>query len=193
MKKFLTLVVVTLVVYLIVLSQIGSFTSENDDTPNKSNDSTENNIVAENADSESDYIPSIKPVDVYGNFEEIGFSTEKDLGSNLGNFWTSTAERGGLDFRVEVSSNDVNRVQSIRATVINQNLNQSEAKQFLKYTASVLSLYGGSYESEINRWIDQNYNSSEAEEYLGNVYLRLLAPSNSVRIFLIDSNPNDGI
>lgn len=142
---------------------------------------------------QNEYIPDIQPVDVYLNLEEVGFTTEKDLGSRFGNFWTSTAKNGSLEFRVETSSKDVNKVQSINATVMNQNFNQSEAKQFLKYVSSVLSLYGENYESEINQWIEQNYNSEKSEKYVDGVYLRLTAPSVAVRRLLIDSNPNDGM
>ena len=134
------------------------------------------------------YIPDLTPVDVYGNFKEIGFNIEKDLGSDYGNFWTAEKHSGSVKYTVEIDSDNVNKVQSIRATARNVNLNREQAKQFLQYTASVLALYGTANKSELNTWIDNNYNSDESSTTFGNVTIKLMAPSQTTRILKISAN-----
>jgi hypothetical protein len=133
------------------------------------------------------YIPEIAPVDVYLNLEDIGFETEKDLGSEWGNFWTSENSVGGVDYTVEVESDDVNKVRSIRSTAINANRNESQTKQFLKYVGSVLFLNGNGNKSDLDRWIENNYNSGGTTTIRG-ISVEIKAPSSMVRIMNIKAN-----
>lgn len=134
------------------------------------------------------YIPDLTPVDVYLNFEEIGFNIEKDIGSDYGNFWTATKNSGSVKYRVEINSDNVNKVQSIRATARNANYNHKQAKQFLQYTASVLAIYGTANKSTLDKWINNNYNSTEASTNFGNVTVKIMAPSQIMRVLKITTN-----
>lgn len=133
------------------------------------------------------YIPEIAPVDIYGNLENIGFKTVKDLGSDYGNFWISTSSNGGIDYKVEVESNNASNVQSIRATAMNANRNEAEVKQFLKYVGSVLFLYKDSGQSEFNQWVDNNFDSG-GKTTVGQVEVEIKSPSRTVRIMNIRAN-----
>lgn len=133
------------------------------------------------------YIPEIAPVDIYGNLENIGFKTEKDLGSDYGNFWISTDSNGGIDYKVEVKSDNASNVQSIRATAINANRNETEVKQFLKYVGSVLFLYRDSGKTRFNDWVDHNFNSG-GKTTVGQVKVEIKSPSRIVRIMNINAN-----
>jgi len=133
------------------------------------------------------YIPEIAPVDIYGNLENIGFKTEKDLGSDYGNFWISTNSNGGIDYKVEVESDNASNVQSIRATAMNINKNKAEVKRFLKYVGSVLFLYRDSGKSQFNNWVDNNFNSG-GKTTVGQVEVEIKSPSGMVRIMYINAN-----
>ena len=136
---------------------------------------------------QSNYIPEISPVDVYGNLEEIGFTTEKDLGSRFGNFWTSTNSSNGIKYTVEVSSDNVNKVESIRATVQNFYRNEQEATQFFKYVGSALFLYNNRDKSNFDRWVTNNFNK-DATTSVGSVSIEIDAPSKTIRILKISAN-----
>lgn len=136
---------------------------------------------------QAQYIPEISPVDIYGNLETIGFDTEKDLGSEYGNFWNSTSSNGGIDYKVEVESDNASDVQSIRATAMNTNLNESEVKQFLKYIGSVLFLYRENGQSNFDQWVDNNYDSGGTTT-VGQVKAEIKSPSRSIRVMNIRVN-----
>lgn len=142
---------------------------------------------------QSKYIPELNPADVYLSLEEIGFATEKDLGSNFGNFWTSTLSKGGMEYKVVVSSDEVLKIQSIKGTVINSNRNSGEVKQFLKYLVSGLFLYNNKDDSEVNSWIENNFNNHEAITSVGTVKIKISAPSTTIRGVTIDADLEDGM
>lgn len=139
------------------------------------------------------YIPELNPTDVYLSLEEIGFTTEKDLGSSYGNFWTSTLNKGGIEYTVDVSSDDVNKVQSIRGTAINSNRSPGEVKQFFKYLVDGLFLYNNKDDSRVDNWIENNFNNDKAVTSVGKVKIRISAPSSIIRIIRIDANLEDGM
>lgn len=150
-------------------------------------------LVPSIAYGQSKYIPELNPADVYLSLEEIGFATEKDLGSDFGNFWTSTFNKGGIEYKVDVSSDEVLKVQSIRGTVINPNRNSDEVKLFFKYLVSGLFLYNNRDDSEVNNWIENNFNNHEAITSVGTVKIKISAPSTTIRGIRIDSDLEDGM
>ncbi|MDR9416986.1 MAG: hypothetical protein RI564_11945 [Gracilimonas sp.] len=109
------------------------------------------------------------------------------MGSEYGNFWISTNSNGGIDYKVEVESDNASNVQSIRATAMNINRNEAEVKQFLKYVGSVLFLYRDSGESQFNRWVDSSFNSG-GKTTVGQVEIEIKSPSRTVRILNIKAN-----
>lgn len=133
------------------------------------------------------YIPKIAPVDVYGNLKNIGFQTKKDLGSDLGNFWISTDNSGGIKYKVEVESDNASNVKSIRATAMNASRNKVEVKQFLKYVGSFLFFYRDSGKSNFNNWVDDHFNNG-GKTMVGQVKIEIKAPSEMVRIMYIKAN-----
>ncbi len=139
------------------------------------------------------YIPELNPADVYLSLEEIGFTTEKDLGSIFGNFWTSTLNKGGIEYKVDVSSDEVLKVQSIRGTVTNSNRNPDEVKQFFKYLVSSLFLYNNKNDSQINNWIENNFNNDNSTTSVGTVKVKISAPSTIMRGIRLDANLEDGM
>ncbi|MEX0686782.1 MAG: hypothetical protein WD267_10185 [Balneolales bacterium] len=149
-------------------------------------------ILITTLNAQSKYMPGLTPVDVYQSLEQIGFSTEKDLGSELGNFWTSTLEKGGISYRVVISSDGVNKIQSIRGAAMKSNRNPNEVRQFFKYLTSGLFLYNNRDDSGLNNWIDRNFNQNGATTFNG-VQVKISTPSDIVRIINIDADPTDGI
>lgn len=150
-------------------------------------------IFITSVNAQSKYIPDLTPIDIYLSLEQIGFTTEKDLDSDFGNFWTSTLEKGGINYRVVISSNDVNKVQSIRGTATNSNRNPDEVRQFFKYLASGLFLYNNRDDSTLNGWIDRSINRDSATTSIGAIEVKISAPSAITRIMNIDADPTDGM
>lgn len=78
--------------------------------------------VASSNDSDSTdpskYIKGLAPVDVYLNIEKQGFTTDKQLGEEHGNSWTSTKNYAGIDYKVETYSSNIDNVESVRGTAI---------------------------------------------------------------------------
>ena len=98
---------------------------------------SETSTVDTNTDNK---IPELKPVDVYLKLEKQGFTTTKNLSSEYGNLWECKSSSAGIDYIVNVFSDDINSVERVRATAM---LIGSEHKQivatkpFLNYVASV--------------------------------------------------------
>lgn len=130
-------------------------------------------------------IPGLAPVDVYLNFEKLGFSIKKDLqGGDLGNIWDCSLNKGGRDFKVVIYGNDISSVSEVKATLVrDSNQNGGDDVQFFKYVVSLP--YSGADPQRAAGWIEQNFDMDGAQTTIAGVTFKLFAPTDYSRILII--------
>lgn len=141
------------------------------------------NIVQEEVN-ESQYIEGIIPGDIYLNLEKIGFKTER--ASDQGNFsWSCKLFDNGIEYRVDMYSEEIDKVESIVATVYLQstNININRTYDFLKYIGSVP--YDSSEPQRSASWIKENFNKKRSSIIIGDAEFIILAPSQLLRTLRI--------
>lgn len=148
-------------------------------------------VASSESDSDStsseSFIEGLKPVDVYMNMDNIGFKTDKDLGSGYGNLWTSTMSSNGINYRVEAFSTNTSNVISVRGTAMVQNPSLKNIKNEQQFFIFLSSLpYNGSNSIEFANWLKDNYNVNEASITIGDAKFTLYAPSDYVRMLNIE-------
>jgi hypothetical protein len=132
-------------------------------------------------------IPELKPADVYLNLEKQGFTTTKNFSSEYGNSWDCKSSSAGIDYTVSVFSDDVNSVESVKATAM---LNGGEDKQivatkpFLKYVASVP--FEGNDPTKFAEWLDKNFNNDKQSLIISDVKFTIFAPTKLLRMLVIE-------
>lgn len=132
-------------------------------------------------------IPGLMPVDVYLNFEERGFKTEKNLGSEY-SFWYSKDSSAGIDYNITTyTEGDVKSVVSVTATAM---LNGKEKKDiiatlpFLQYISSLS--YENSNPQEASKWVEDNFNNDKATTTINGVKYTIYVPTNMLRMLKIE-------
>jgi hypothetical protein len=95
------------------------------------------------------YISGIAAIDVYGNFEKQGFSTEKDLQAGHCTY-TSSMTAGETVYTVRVLGKDASSINKVEATV-NYSRPGTTVTEFLGYAASVP--YTGANSSAAKEWV----------------------------------------
>lgn len=169
---------------VITSAAIISGCGDNRATPNNDKTSTESNAVATKSDNK---IPGLKPVDVYLNLEKRGFTTTKNFSSEYGNSWDCKSSSAGIDYSVNVFSDDVNSVERVRATAM---LNGNEKKQiiatkpFLKYVASVP--FEGNDPAKFAGWLEKNFNKDKQSLTISAVKFTIYAPTKLLRMLDIE-------
>lgn len=114
-------------------------------------------------------IPGLAPVDVYGNLEEEGFTTERQLGGENGNFWICKNSIEGIDYNVTTFSFRADDIRSIKATAMVEpgvkNINAT--KPFFLYISTLP--YEGSDPQRIREWINENFDRDKSSTVIGGV------------------------
>jgi hypothetical protein len=135
----------------------------------------------------TNYIQGIKPVDVYGNFEKIGYTIDKNIGTE-GSFFIATFEEKGISYEAKIfCENNVSEVTSIRlsASRLSPQYNSvSDIKPFLKYGCSVP--YNGADAAKANAFVDENFNKNKASIIIAGVKFTIYAPTQFVRMIDIE-------
>jgi hypothetical protein len=137
--------------------------------------------------SNSNSIPGLQPVDVYLNLEKIDFVTEKNISSEYGNSWICKGSDIGIEYTVDMYSQDIVSLENIRATASLTELQYvdiSSTKQFFKYIASVP--YDNSNPSQVSAWIDHNFNNDNSSIIVSDVVFTMQVPSNFSRTMIIE-------
>lgn len=156
----------------IILFLIGAIASSND------NDSSET--------SDSNYINGLAPVDVYQNLENQGFTTDKQLGGEYGNTWTSTNAVDGIEYRVETFSSNHSNVENVRATAL-IDLSRKKliaAQQFFVFISSLP--YDNADPIKAGQWVRDNYDNDNATTIIGDAKFTIYTPSEASRVLLIE-------
>jgi hypothetical protein len=135
-----------------------------------------------NENNPSKYITGLSPVDVYLNMEKQGFKTEKQLGGEYGNSWTSKHSSAGIDYTVDVFSSNIDNVESVRATAIIDVVNKKiiATQQFFQFVSSLP--YENAKPEEATKWVANNFNEDKASTIIGDVKFTIYAPSLAVRM-----------
>jgi hypothetical protein len=134
----------------------------------------------------SNFINGLNPVDVYMNMEKQGFKTEKQLGGEYGNAWTSTMSYDGMDCKVETFSSNVNNVESVTATAMIDVTSKKiiATKQFIQFVATLP--YENAKPEDAANWVDKNFNNDKASIIIGDAKFTIYAPSVAVRMLRIE-------
>jgi len=171
-------------VAVITSAAIISGCGDNKTTTANEKTTTETNSVANKTGNK---IPELKPVDVYLNLEKQGFTTTKQFSSEYGNSWDCKNSSAGIDYIVNVFSDDVNSVERVRATAMlngNENKQIIATKPFLKYVASVP--FEGNDPAKFAEWLDKNFNKDKQSLTISDVKFTIYAPTNLLRMLDIE-------
>lgn len=135
------------------------------------------------------YIPGLSPADVYLNLEQREFKTEKSFNSEYGNLWTSTHSVVGIDFRVVVFSYNVENVVSVQASAMVDPKEKKivATKQFFQLVSTLP--YENASPEQAASWVDKNFDNDKATTEIGGVTFTIIAPTQYVRMLLIDMMP----
>lgn len=149
--------------------------------------SSGNNDTATATTETNNKIPELKPVDVYLNLEKQGFTTTKNFSSDYGNSWDCKSSSAGIDYTVNVFSDDVNSVERVRATAMlngNEDKEIIATKPFLKYVASVP--FEGNDPAKFADWLDKNFNNDKQSLNISDVKFTIYAPTKLLRMLDIE-------
>ena len=166
-------------------------------TANKSNKEIRNdinvikkkkqNIDVEQTVNNKKFIQGIKPVDVYGNFENKGYKIDKQISTD-GSFFICSSAENGIDYEVKTYCEDnVEDVTSGRLTATRTSPQFNEVldmKPFLKYGCSLP--YDGSNGEKINAFIETNYFKNKASIVISGVKFTIFSPTEYVRMIDIE-------
>jgi|GEM_PF-4868388 len=151
-------------------------------------DANGNKVSSSTSETSSNYegLKSISPADIYPNFQEKGFSIDKQISTD-GSFFYCTKEYGGIKYDVTIyAENNVNEVTEIKLNAYrNQaNLNSVEdMKPFLKYAVSIP--YDGADVEKVQNFIDENYDNNKASITVSGVEFIIYSPSKFVRLVTV--------
>ncbi len=136
----------------------------------------------------SKFINGLAPVDVYLNMEKEGFKTDKQLGGEYGNSWTSTKSYAGIDYKVETFSSNTGNVENVRGTaIIDPSQKQVIAtQQFFIFLSSLP--YENSDPNKAGQWVIENFNNDKASIVIGDAKLTIYAPSVTTRMLTIEKS-----
>ncbi|WP_300673493.1 hypothetical protein [Soonwooa sp.] len=153
-------------------------------------DENGNKASSANSESTSSYkgLKSVNPADIYLNFQDKGFTIDKQISTD-GSFFYCTKEYGGIKYDVTIYAEDnVNEVTEIKLNAYrNQaNLNSVEdMKPFLKYAVSIP--YDGADVEKVQNYIDKNYNKNKASITVSGVKFTIYCPSKFVRLVTVEN------
>lgn len=129
-------------------------------------------------------IKGLQPVDVYMNFEKMGYTTDKSLLGDIKS-WTSTNALPGGTLRVETNSSDTNTVEFVRATaMVDVTGDIQNTKDFFKTVAS-LPFEGSDYKANI-KWLNENFNKIEVDTVFNGIKFTLRSPSKMVKTLTLE-------
>lgn len=131
-------------------------------------------------------IPGLSPTDVYLNLEKEGFKTERTLDSENGNLWISKRSANGIKYKVDMFSYSTKNVVSISATAM-IDVNEKDivaTKQFFQFISTLP--YDNANPKLAASWVDKNFNNNKATTTIGGVTFTMLAPTQFVRMLLVE-------
>jgi hypothetical protein len=154
-----------------------------------SNSQTKDTKEENKDDKDSKIISGIEPVDVYGNFEKIGFITSKNIDADGATF-INTSSSNGIDFNVETycesGVNDVTSISLQATKMYPQNNKVGDMKSFLKYGCSIP--YDGAEPEKVSQFIDNNYFNNKASIIISGVKFTIYCPTEFARLMVIERN-----
>lgn len=129
-------------------------------------------------------IKGLQPVDVYMNFEKMGYTTNKSLLGDIKS-WISTNALPGGTLRVETNSSDTNTVEFVRATAMVDVTGDIEnTRDFFKTVVS-LPFEGSDYKANI-KWLNENFNKIEVDTVFNGIKFTLRSPSKMVKTLALE-------
>ena len=126
------------------------------------------------------YIPGLQAVDVYGNFEKKGFTTNKDIAADHSTF-TSSMTDGEKVYTVRALGAKPSSINKIEASVTFSNPD-AISKQFIGFAASVP--YTGSNGTAATQWATDHFDKG-GDTTIGTVRFVLTAASPTARVLAL--------
>lgn len=137
----------------------------------------------------SGIIPNIIPADIYVNFENKGFRTNKEIHSD-GSIWTSTKSHKGIDYNVTIycenGVKDINEIRFMATRSYPQYSTEISMKAFLKFACSTV-FYKERDRKLIHDFLDVNFFKKKSEIEINGVKVVLFAPTEFNRHININS------
>ncbi|EKT3967142.1 hypothetical protein [Flavobacterium psychrophilum] len=155
--------------------------------PNEAN-KTENPNIEKNIVDTS--IKGLMPVDIYLNLEKKGYAITKNHSLEYGDLINCKNSSAGIDYVVDISGNNENPVEEVRATATINGTEPTKliiaTKPFIKYISSVQ--YEGSEANKVAEWIEKNFDNDKSTIEVSKVKFTISAPTKFVRILSIQKN-----
>lgn len=178
-KNVIYLTMLMVLLFFLIIAKLGVKDSDlSNDNDIEQNESVESSNT-DSKPSESKYIEGLTAVDVYGNFENIGFAIDKRLSGNIKE-WICTLDDNGISYRVVVLGDSPSRIISVEGIAIlnNSSIDISGSKQFFKYLSTIP--YANSNPEKVKSMIDSYFNSNGSVS-VGGITFSIKAPTNVSR------------
>ena len=131
-------------------------------------------------------IPGLKPVDVYGNLENKGFTIKKEITTDNGCWWYCEKIEGGIKYYVRIYSSDVSSVEQISCDAsVTTASNVKNAKSFFQFISSIP--YENSEPNKISEWLNTNYNKDKASTIISGVKFSVYTKTEFGILFVIET------
>ena len=113
-------------------------------------------------------IPGLVAVDVYGNFEDRGFTLKRSHGKTL-TFWTCTDRNSVSSYQVDITGDGPRHIIYVSGTFLNFGAGDTDvlAKQFLGFLATIY--YEGADSSKARKWVDEHISDIGSKITIGDV------------------------
>lgn len=131
-------------------------------------------------------IPGLEPYDIYGNFEQKGFETEKISDPEFGTSWISKKQYPAINIEITTFSSDVKSVESIRAIATTELPEYiSQGNEIFQFVSSFD--YEKSDRQGAKNWVNRNYDTTN-DTVIGTIKFSMIVPSEGVRMLDITLN-----
>ena len=153
-------------------------------------DNSSNSLTSEKKEKEvpENALNGIMPVDIYLNYEKIGFKTKHSYNPEAGHLWTCTRRNLGIEETITISSGSATYVEDARVLVqLDPRLKEPEAALSSLQFMVTIPFEGNSEDKcrELQQWIIDNLYNDKAENTCGDVKFTIHAPTNMVRMLTV--------
>lgn len=145
--------------------------------------------AVEQAEELSKAIPGANPVNIYLDLEKKGYKIDKQYSKEYGNLWSCTLKDYAVDYNVQIFSNDVTTIESVKVTASltgNEQKNTEVLKPFISYIATMP--YEGQDVGKVKKWLNENFNNDGASIVIGAAKFTIYGKTPFVRLLTIEKS-----
>lgn len=179
-----------IIVFALVLLAFGKYNESQKNNQNTviKDSKSESVNISENSNDTS--IKGLMPVDIYLNLENKGYTITKNHSLEYGDLINCKNSSAGIDYLVNISGNNQNPVEQVRASATINGLEPTKqiiaAKPFIKYISSIQ--YEGNDANKVAEWIEKNFDNDKSTIEVSNVKFTINAPTKFVRMLSIQKS-----